>query len=155
MSLSKSEIYSQHVSDVSKFLDVVEFLKPLFTKKTCVLLKGDLAAGKTTLVQYFCSAYLLKQVSSPTFALHHVYSDAAVSSMSVDHFDLYRLQTADEIETSGVWDVLAKSQGLVFIEWSERISDSELPADWTLFEIQINVAENNQRFVKISELSLG
>ena len=150
MSLNKVEIFKGFIKSANDYHDVVNFLKPLFEKKTCILLVGDLAAGKTTFVQKFCATYSLQSVSSPTFSLHQVYSN---DQITIDHFDLYRLQTADEIETSGLWDVLSKNNALVFIEWSERISAVDLPRDWKIFEISIERLNDEQRCLSIHSLS--
>ncbi len=149
MSLNKKEIFYGNIRSVDDYGAIVKILKPLFGTKTCVLLKGNLAAGKTTLVQKICDSYGLQFVSSPTFSLHQVYSSEQIT---VDHFDLYRLQNADDIETSGLWDVLAKSKALIFIEWSERISATDLPPDFKIFEIEIIKLNDDQRSVRIDLL---
>ncbi len=149
MSLNKKEIFYGNIHSLDDYGAIVKILKPLFGTKTCVLLKGNLAAGKTTLVQKICDSYGLQFVSSPTFSLHQVYSSEQIT---VDHFDLYRLQNADDIETSGLWDVLAKSKALIFIEWSERISATDLPPDFKIFEIEIIKLNDDQRSVRIDLL---
>ncbi len=151
MSLNKKEIYHGSIRSLDDYGAIVNVLRPLFRTKTCVLLKGNLAAGKTTLVQKICDSYGLQFVSSPTFSLHQVYS---TEQITIDHFDLYRLENADDIETSGLWDVLAKSKALVFIEWSERISATDLPRDFNIFEIEIVKLTDDQRFVRIELLEL-
>ncbi len=149
MSLNKKEIFYGNIHSLDDYGAIVNILKALFGTKTCILLKGNLAAGKTTLVQKICDSYGLQFVSSPTFSLHQVYSSEQIT---VDHFDLYRLQNADDIETSGLWDVLAKSKALVFIEWSERISAADLPPDFKIFEIEIIKLNDDQRSVRIDLL---
>ncbi len=146
MSLNRVEIFKGYIKSADDYHDAINFLKPLFQKKTCILLVGDLAAGKTTFIQKVCATYSLYLVSSPTFSLHQIYTN---DQITVDHFDLYRLLTADEIETSGLWDVLSKDKALVFIEWSERISTADLPRDWKIFEISIEKTNNDQRYLNI------
>ncbi|MBF6619903.1 MAG: tRNA (adenosine(37)-N6)-threonylcarbamoyltransferase complex ATPase subunit type 1 TsaE [Patulibacter sp.] len=87
-----------------------------------VLLRGDLGAGKTTLVRGAARALgATEPVTSPTFALAHRYDGDAVR---VAHLDLYRLGGAvlgddDEelIEDELAGDVIA------FVEWPDPIVD--------------------------------
>ncbi len=94
------------------------------TAPLIVTLKGDLGAGKTTLVQAICRGYGVTQpVTSPTFALVHEY---ASPSTPVYHLDLYRLRSQAELEGLG-WDDLVSANALVLIEWPER-AGSLLPS---------------------------
>lgn len=89
-----------------------------------IALRGDLGAGKTTLVQAICRGYGVTQpVTSPTFALVHEY---ASPSTPVYHLDLYRLRSQAELEGLG-WDDLVSANALVLIEWPER-AGSLLPS---------------------------
>lgn len=156
MILNKVIIFNEKILKSSDLSKVVSCLSPLLDIKTCILLNGDLAAGKTTFVKLFCESYGLKNISSPTFSIHQVYKNEKIT---IDHFDLYRLQNSDEIETSGLWDVFSQQKGLVFIEWSERIPFSELPLDWKLFEVHLSKTDgaNNdlERNVVVSSYSLS
>ena len=66
-----------------------------------VLLKGDLGAGKTTLVKGIAEGFeaaLAENVTSPTFTLIHEYRGPLVT---LYHIDLYRIDTPRELETLG------------------------------------------------------
>ncbi len=77
-----------------------------------VLLKGDLASGKTTLVQQFVQFLGLDvEATSPTFSVMNVYAN------SVYHYDIYNEGTAKFLE-SGLLENLEK-QGYHFIEWAD------------------------------------
>lgn len=156
MNSNKKIIFKKTIQDHSGLYEVILKLKQLLFEKSCILLTGDLAAGKTTFVQLFCESYGLKNISSPTFSLHHVYENEKIT---VDHFDLYRLASSDEIETSGLWDVFSKNKGLIFIEWASRISVSELPLDWNFFEIDLIKVQDagleNYRTIIVSSVSLS
>lgn len=88
-----------------------------------IALRGDLGAGKTTLVQAICRGYgVTTAVTSPTFALVHEY---AGTRSPVVHFDLYRLRDSRDLLQIG-WDELIESHALVLIEWPER-AEAALP----------------------------
>jgi tRNA threonylcarbamoyladenosine biosynthesis protein TsaE len=81
-----------------------------------VLLRGELGAGKTTLVRGLARAAGCRgRVSSPTFALAHAYRG---KRLTVHHLDLYRLRGADATEL-GLDELLADPRGAVVVEWPE------------------------------------
>ena len=97
-----------------------------------VAIRGDLGAGKTTLVRAICRGYgVTAEVTSPTFALVHEYS---APRSKVFHLDLYRLERAEELTNIGWFDLLA-SQGLVLIEWPERAAGL-LPPDHVPIDLE-------------------
>ncbi|HXZ80996.1 MAG TPA: tRNA (adenosine(37)-N6)-threonylcarbamoyltransferase complex ATPase subunit type 1 TsaE [Terriglobales bacterium] len=85
-----------------------------------VLLRGDLGAGKTTLVKGIAEgldAASQDNVTSPTFTLIHEYRGPDVS---VFHVDLYRIDTPRELETLGLDDLIGENRNVVLIEWGEK-----------------------------------
>ena len=85
-----------------------------------VLLRGDLGAGKTTIVKGIAEAFEAASqddVTSPTFTLIHEYRGPEVS---VYHIDLYRLETQRELETLGLDELIADERNVVLIEWGEK-----------------------------------
>ena len=110
-----------------------------------VLLRGNLGAGKTQLVRWFCEALGVREAASPTFAIHHEYLSPGGP---IDHVDLYRVTSDGDLEASGFWDLLRAPQGLVFVEWSERLPDEVWPAEWMKMTIDLQKpegAEENRR----------
>ena len=84
-----------------------------------VLLCGDLGAGKTTLVKGIAEGFEASSadnVTSPTFTLIHEYRGPQVS---LYHIDLYRIDTARELETLALDDLLAPNS-ILLIEWGEK-----------------------------------
>jgi tRNA threonylcarbamoyladenosine biosynthesis protein TsaE len=84
-----------------------------------VLLRGDLGAGKTTLVKGIAEGFeaaLAENVTSPTFTLIHEYRGPFVT---LYHIDLYRIDTERELETLGLDDLLAPNC-ILLIEWGEK-----------------------------------
>jgi tRNA threonylcarbamoyl adenosine modification protein YjeE len=86
-----------------------------------ITLTGDLGAGKTTFARALIRALLddpAAEVPSPTFTLVQSYSTPRIE---VAHFDLYRLNSADELDEVGFDDAVA--DGLALVEWPERAGD--------------------------------
>lgn len=85
-----------------------------------VLVSGALGSGKTTFIQGLVRGYGVDTVvTSPTFALIHVYS---TGDRTVVHADPYRLEGAAEIATIGLEEYL-DTDAVVAIEWPERLGD--------------------------------
>lgn len=85
-----------------------------------VTLDGDLGTGKTTLARAICAGYgVHEDVTSPTFAIVHVY-DAPKSP--VYHIDLFRIERPRDLQNIG-WDDIVQSDALLLIEWPERAGE--------------------------------
>jgi tRNA threonylcarbamoyladenosine biosynthesis protein TsaE len=94
-------------------------LTELLAPPKLVLLCGQLGAGKTTLVKGIAAAFEAaaeEDVTSPTFTLVHEYRGPRVV---VYHIDLYRVDTARELETLGL-DDLRSDNSILLIEWGEK-----------------------------------
>lgn len=94
---------------------LIELLAP----PKLVLLRGDLGAGKTTLVKGIAGAFEAAEeedVTSPTFTLVHEYRGAKVN---VYHIDLYRIDTQRELDTLALDDLRAENS-ILLIEWGEK-----------------------------------
>ncbi len=94
-------------------------LAELLTPPKLVLLRGDLGAGKTTLVKGIAAAFDAaseEDVTSPTFTLIHEYRGARAN---LYHIDLYRIDTPRELDTLAL-DDLRSENSLLLIEWGEK-----------------------------------
>jgi tRNA threonylcarbamoyladenosine biosynthesis protein TsaE len=87
-----------------------------------ILLKGDLGAGKTTLVQGIgLGLGISEPISSPTFTLINEYTEGR---LPLYHLDLYRLEAKDieALYLENYWQGIEVDLGIVAIEWSERLT---------------------------------
>jgi len=94
-------------------------LAELLAPPKLVLLRGDLGAGKTTLVKGIAAAFDAaseEDVTSPTFTLVHEYHGPCVT---LYHIDLYRIDTQRELETLAL-DDLRTDNSVLLIEWGEK-----------------------------------
>ncbi len=89
------------------------------------LLKGQMGAGKTTLVNALCKALgVTEATSSPTFSIVNEYSSA---SGTIFHFDFYRLKKEEEALDLG-YEEYFYADAFCFVEWPEKI-ENLLPED--------------------------
>lgn len=124
---------------VAGTLALGELLTELLRPPKLILLRGDLGAGKTTLVKGIAAALGAADadgVTSPTFTLVHEYKGRKVR---IFHLDLYRLVTEAELENIGVWEIADAGDALVLVEWGERFASLVARAD---AEIAITPGEN-------------
>jgi tRNA threonylcarbamoyl adenosine modification protein YjeE len=81
-----------------------------------VLLHGDLGAGKTAFTQGIAAGMgVTTTVNSPTFTILKEY----FGRLPLFHFDLYRIESPEEVQTLGFEDYF-DSDGVSVIEWAER-----------------------------------
>lgn len=112
-----------------------------------VLLRGDLGAGKTTLVKGIAEGFgaaRAEEVTSPTFTLVHEYHGPNVT---LYHVDLYRIDTERELETLGLDDLLAPNC-ILLVEWGEKFP--RLRRDQNLEVILERVGENDRTIQRIA-----
>lgn len=86
-----------------------------------VAFRGDLGSGKTCMIQGICQALAVADyVTSPTFMLINEYTGRlGGQDLPIYHFDLYRLQGADELEDLGAEEYFY-GRGICLVEWAER-----------------------------------
>jgi len=98
-----------------------------------IVLRGDLGAGKTTLVKGIAAALGAAEasdVTSPTFTLVHEYVGRKVRLF---HLDLYRLETERELLTLGLEEMAEQSDAFVLVEWGEKFPSVVTRADGEIF----------------------
>ena len=86
-----------------------------------VCLTGPLGAGKTEFIRGMAEVFGCEdQLSSPTFSLMNIYEGSLRGRpVEVHHFDLYRLETEKELESTG-FDEYLSGPFLSVVEWGEK-----------------------------------
>ncbi|MFA6216926.1 MAG: tRNA (adenosine(37)-N6)-threonylcarbamoyltransferase complex ATPase subunit type 1 TsaE [Candidatus Omnitrophota bacterium] len=112
-----------------------------------ICLYGGLGAGKTVLSKGIASGLGIQkeEVISPTFVLIRQYH----ASLTLNHFDLYRLNEPREIAVLGYEEYLY-SDGVSVIEWAERLG-SLTPREFLKVELRISGAQEG-RLIKLTAL---
>ncbi len=122
-------------------------LASMLTAPKLVLLRGDLGAGKTTLVKGIAQGFQAaseEDVTSPTFTLVHEYRGP---SATLYHIDLYRVDTPRELETLGIDDLMTEN-GVLLIEWGEKFARFERERD---VEIALERISESERRIRVTE----
>jgi len=121
-------------------------LRDLLAPPKIVLLRGDLGAGKTTLVKGIAEAFqaaLADEVTSPTFTLIHEYRGA---NANLFHIDLYRIDTQRELDTLALDDLLSDNS-ILLIEWGEKFPRFKRERD---VEIALERVSEDERRIRIT-----
>ncbi len=111
-----------------------------------VLLRGDLGAGKTTLVKGIAAGFQSAEeedVTSPTFTLVHEYRGPRAN---LYHIDLYRIDTQRELDTLALDDLRAEPNSILLIEWGEKFPRLVRDRD---VEISLERAGDSARRIRI------
>lgn len=106
---------------------------------------GDLGSGKTTFIKGLAQGLGLNdahEVKSPTFVLMHVYE----TEIPIYHFDLYRLNDGDEIDSIDLEDFLFCKDAITCVEWAEKAQD-RMPQD--AYYIHLKHLNENEREIAI------
>jgi tRNA threonylcarbamoyladenosine biosynthesis protein TsaE len=113
---------------VAGTLALGEMITELLRAPKLVVLRGPLGAGKTTLVKGIAAAIGAAEddVSSPTFTLVQEYQGRKIRLF---HLDLYRLETEQELEGIGLWELADADDALVLVEWGEKFASVAERAD--------------------------
>ncbi|WP_254055083.1 tRNA (adenosine(37)-N6)-threonylcarbamoyltransferase complex ATPase subunit type 1 TsaE [Kiloniella sp. EL199] len=110
-------------ADENETREFARKLAPFLYEGDVLALDGDLGAGKTAFSRALINAFpamegmeQIEEVPSPTFTLVQIYDRA---DKQIWHFDLYRLEDAEEAYELGIEE--AFSEGISLIEWPDRL----------------------------------
>ena len=125
-----------------------EDLIKTFSSRQVVRLDGPLGAGKTQFVKACVEILGGETPDSPTFSVINSYQGCRVP---VYHVDLYRLESAIDIESTGFWDLFLEKEGILFIEWSSKVPENEWPQTWDYKKIHIHfLPKSDERLYEIT-----
>ena len=118
-----------------------------------LLLEGDLAAGKTTLVRGLLDGLGGDPVvvSSPSFVLLQSYDCDSNGINVLHHLDLYRLgERIADLREIGVEEILSDQAAVVAVEWPKDTLATWIPADARTWRIALTTEEDDSRRIEIA-----
>ena len=134
------------LDSLSDLVPVANQLLALVSDYRVWCFRGDMGAGKTTLIKAICDQLgVTDTMSSPTFSIVNEYQTK--HDETVYHFDFYRINDLDEAHEIGVYDYFY-SGDYCFIEWPERV-EQLLPDERV--EIFINLHGDDFREINLKE----
>ena len=129
---SKFSIVSHKESDLE---NAALLLLDSYPVQKFFALYGEMGAGKTTFIKAICAKLNVTDVvSSPTFSIVNIYQTKDLEE--VYHFDLYRINSLEEVFDIGYEDYFF-SQSYCFVEWPEKI-ENLLPENAIKIYIEVN-----------------
>jgi tRNA threonylcarbamoyladenosine biosynthesis protein TsaE len=128
-----------HIDDIDKAADYVI----ASAKAKTLLFTAPMGSGKTTLIKAICEKLgVVDPITSPTFSIVNEYKG---SYTLIYHFDLYRLQSIDELHDIGAEEYL-DSDALKLIEWPALL----MPMIIDYQEVEIIHITDKKRGVRVS-----
>ena len=98
---------------------LAEKLIQLNKKRAYIAMRGEMGVGKTVFTRGFVSYFGHANVKSPTYTIVNEYRPCG---KRVYHFDLYRIEDGDDLESIGYHDYV-ESDAYCIVEWSERVPE--------------------------------
>ena len=134
MILAENEIYK-----------VCDLLKSSLPKGGTIILQGDLASGKTTLVKSFAKSFGVSEaVTSPTFSLQQCYGDRLF------HYDIYN-HGVEHFISLGMLEELER-EGYHLIEWGDETLMALLKrVQMPVVRVKIEKSERDKRSYEVSD----
>lgn len=109
-----------------------------------IYLTGNLGSGKTALTQYIAQALgVTKNVTSPTYLIVKEYN--AVNNITLIHADMYRVNTIEDVLSTGILDDMGVKESVTIVEWSEKVKELE-----GLDHIHITIKNSKKRLAKVN-----
>lgn len=119
-----------------------------------VLLRGDLASGKTTLVRGLVRGLTgdADEVTSPTFVLIQTYPCAGRGIGLLHHIDLYRLARSSPhaLREVGIEELLSEPDAVAAIEWPRSEVVGWVPRDARLWELLLEILDDGRRRITVT-----
>lgn len=120
-----SKVLEFETASADETIEAGRVIAKLLAPPKFLILRGELGAGKTTLVKGVAEALDAAdadEVTSPTFTLIHEYEGTRdTEPVRLYHLDLYRIEGERQLETLGL-DDLSGPDSIVLVEWGEKFS---------------------------------
>ena len=134
-------MYTKRVKNINEMKRIAGCMGKILRPGSVLSIVGDLGAGKTTFTQFLGESLGIEEaITSPTFSLIHSYD-----SGRLNHLDLYRLESPEEIETIDFEEYFYPT-GITVIEWASRAEDY-LPRN--IIKLYIDKVDENSRDLRI------
>ncbi|MFG6340565.1 MAG: tRNA (adenosine(37)-N6)-threonylcarbamoyltransferase complex ATPase subunit type 1 TsaE [Alistipes sp.] len=124
-----------HITSEEELPQVAEAILAAMNNRTVVVFRGEMGAGKTTLIREIVAALgSTDTVTSPTFAIVNQYR--GTNDRPIYHFDFYRIEDVREAYDFGYEEYFYSGE-LCLVEWPEKI-ESLLPEEIVTVHIALN-----------------
>lgn len=112
---------SLKINNLTELPSVAKELIKAFGPQKIIAFKGEMGAGKTTLIKAICEELGVQQtISSPTFSIVNEYLSS--TGKKIYHFDFYRINRISEAYDMG-YEEYFFSDAYCFVEWPEKIAE--------------------------------
>ncbi|AHI52543.1 tRNA (adenosine(37)-N6)-threonylcarbamoyltransferase complex ATPase subunit type 1 TsaE [Spiroplasma culicicola] len=131
------------ISSINELDKIVDLVVNECKANVCLLLDGDLGAGKTTFSKVLLKRLGVQEnVSSPTFVIMNQYQGE--NNLNINHMDAYRLTYEEEVDM--YLDYFFEAFNIV--EWSQNI-DIDYEKYFKVIKIKITIIDENSRNFEI------
>ncbi len=140
-------IFDVETSTPEETREIAKSFAEKVQKGDIVYIEGELGVGKTEFVRGFVLYHGVKLIRSPSFTV--VFEHRSKFGFPIYHIDLYRF-TGDFIELleRGIIDIFEKKNGIVLVEWADRIEEFYSPH----YRVSIQRPKDAKRRIKIEAL---
>jgi len=131
---------------VSETIKIGKMIASLLKRGDIVCLVGQLGSGKTVLTKGIASAFGINKdkITSPTFII--VRGHFGKENLAFYHFDLYRVNSVDEIIALG-YEEYFYGNGITVVEWADRLNEL-IPKEY--LKIKLCCRKDSQRQIELS-----
>ena len=142
--MENHRIRTIHITSENELSEVAEAIIEATGRRTVVVFRGEMGAGKTTLIREICAELGVEDtVTSPTFAIVNHYKGEG--ERNIYHFDFYRINDIREAYDFG-YEEYFFSGDLCLVEWPEKI-EQILPEN--VVTVRITVDDETSRTFEI------
>ena len=135
---------TMQIGSLAELPDAAEEIIRSLGGRTIVAFRGEMGAGKTTLIREIAARLgSADVVTSPTFAIINQY--AAAEGRTLYHFDFYRIDRLEEAYDFG-YEEYFDSGDLCLVEWPEKIGPL-LPEN--TMNVRITALSEQERRIEI------